>query len=87
MAWGFVGASFDGQEFMLDGVNVWNHKWTHDIPQKAEVIDPHYGQKFQFTIWEIKTEGRTIRFAAGEFSACVWGFYKETGQNANAKRE
>ena len=77
MTWRFVGACFDGQEFKLDGTNVWDHKWTHDHPQKVEVIDPQYGQKFQFTIWEIKNEGGTIRFAAGEFSNCVWGFYQE----------
>ncbi len=82
MAWRFIGACFDGQEFMLDGVNVWNHKWTHDRPLKAEVIDPRYGQKFQFTIWEIRTEERTIRFAAGEFSNCVWGFYQESEQES-----
>jgi hypothetical protein len=78
MAWRFVGACFDGQEFMLEGENVWKHKWTHDKILKAEVVDPHYGQTFQFTIWEIRVEGRAIRFAAGEFSNCVWGFYQES---------
>ena len=62
---------------MIDGVDVWQNKWTHDVLEKVAVTDPRYGQTHHFTTWEIAVQGKKIRFAAGEFSNCVWGFYQQ----------
>lgn len=43
--------------------------------QTAEVPDPLYGGTHTFRVYEIAVEGRTIRFAASEFSNSVWGYY------------
>jgi hypothetical protein len=36
------------------------------------VKDPTYGLEYDFEVWEIPPG---IKFAAGEFSNGVWGFY------------
>jgi len=43
--------------------------------EHALVIDPLYGKEKMFRIYEVTVDGRVIRFAASEFSNCVWGFY------------
>ena len=30
-----------------------------------------------FEVWQVEIDGQVCRFAAGEFSNCVWGFYLE----------
>jgi hypothetical protein len=59
---------------MIDGLDVWKHMWT-DTKERVQVEDPLYHQKFTFQVYEISSNGRVVRFAAGEFSNCVWGFY------------
>ena len=39
-----------------------------------ETFDPD-GQCFE--VWQVEIDGQIHRFAAGEFSNCVWGFYLE----------
>ena len=41
------------------------------------MIDPHYGLEKVFHVYEAEIDGQILRFAAGEFSNCVWGFYLE----------
>jgi hypothetical protein len=43
--------------------------------EKALVIDPHYGTEREFFVYEAVVDGRTIRFAAQEFSNTIWGLY------------
>jgi hypothetical protein len=43
--------------------------------ETAQVIDPQYGKTHEFQIYEITVDGRVIRFAAGEFSNGIFGFY------------
>lgn len=72
--WTFLGATPDSQKFQIEGVDVWQHQW-HDTKDRADVEDPLYHQKFCFHVYEIVVGGKSVRFAAGEFSACMWGFY------------
>lgn len=72
--WKHLGVCLDGQPFRVDGVNVWKHDWTR-TDEKAEVKDPRYHQDFVFDVWTIDTGKKTVEFAAGEFSNCIWGFY------------
>jgi hypothetical protein len=71
---GFAGAVADGEAFELGGLKVWSHSWR-DTKERVEVKDPLYHQDFSFAVYEISRAGRTVEFAAGEFSNCIWGFY------------
>lgn len=72
--WTFVRAVPDGQCFKLDGIDVWEHKWI-DTKERARVEDPLYHRELAFEVYEIRVGDKVLRFAAGEFSNCMWGFY------------
>jgi hypothetical protein len=82
MEWAFVGSCRDGEPFCLNGVDVWQGPWQKQ-PGIAVVTDPQYGREFHFSVWTRTTGERTIRFAAGEFSHGVWGFYVEVRKQAD----
>jgi hypothetical protein len=73
--WRFLTASPEGRGCMVDGIDVWKHKWQPIRGEKAIVKDPHYGQIFRFSIYFIDLPDRRVVFAAGEFSNSIWGFY------------
>jgi hypothetical protein len=77
MGWRFLAHGVEGQPLDLHGVNVWAFDWKAVPDLRARVKDPLYRQEFLFGVFEIHAEGRVVRFAAGEFSANVWGFYVE----------
>ena len=58
----------------LFGVNIFDFEWT-DTGELATVTDPIYHQEYNFNIFTVEIKGKTKRFAAGEYSNCVWGFY------------
>lgn len=73
--WRYLGNCTDGERFEIGGVNVWDHEW-HRLPRpRVEVRDPLYRQAYAFDVYEIRTSSRLVEFAAGEFSANIWGFY------------
>jgi hypothetical protein len=74
VGWEFVAAGLDGQPIVINGIDVWKCKWV-DTKERVIVTDPHHNQEFTFSIFEIQNKDQTFRFAAGEFSNCVWGFY------------
>ena len=76
--WRYVGYCVDGQRFLIEGVDVSDHQWRHTDEPDVEVEDPLNHQPYSFDVWELEADGRRIRFAAGEFSNCVWGFYRRT---------
>jgi hypothetical protein len=74
--WQFAGSCEDGGPFDISGVNVWKHDWKKRKDHKEAVVkDPHHGEDFLFTVYEITVGQQHIVFAAGEFSNCIWGFY------------
>jgi hypothetical protein len=73
--WIFLGNSIDSTSFEIDGIDVWKQDWRRTSEPKAEVRDPLYNQDFSFNVYEIEVGKKKIKFAAGEFSNCVWGFY------------
>jgi hypothetical protein len=73
--WKFVGTPVDERNYVINGVNVWAHKWQEIEDETAHVQDPHYSQDFQFDVYIIEHEEQRVKFAAGEFSNGVWGFY------------
>lgn len=80
--WTFVGIVSDGYPIKLCGVNPWKFKWRDLDRQPIVVAHPQYpSQRHTMFRWEIVDGKKTIEFAAGEFSNCVWGFYVPTAEN------
>jgi len=75
VGWKYVGHCAEGDRFEIEGVNVWSEKWRSVPGLLAEVRDPQYGQDFRFAVYEIPKGNTILRFAAGEFSVNVFGFY------------
>ena len=73
--WRFVSSSVEGDMLEISGVRVWEHKWVCRTGERAEVKEPKYGQSHSFHVYEIDADDRRVIFAAGEFSASVYGFY------------
>ncbi len=82
--WKFIGHCFDGDRFEIEGTNVWEHAWR-STGGTASITDPLYKVKYQFTIYEAGAAPKIIRFAAGEFSNTVWGFYTEQQDDSEPK--
>ena len=68
-----------GEECFLFGVDVFAHEWT-DTRKCIRVHDPLYGQPYTMNVYEITVDGSVHRFAAGEFSNNVWGFWLPTNR-------
>ena len=75
MTWEFETSGPDGQ-CKLFGVNIFDYDWK-PTGRRVKVQDPIYHQEHTFEVWQAEIDGKTRRFAAGEFSNCVWGFYLE----------
>ena len=73
--WVFVGVCMDGGPFAIGGIDVWATDWHRQPGQFAAVRDPAYGQPFRFAVYRVRHGRRSVGFAAGEFSNCVWGFF------------
>jgi hypothetical protein len=83
MEWKFVGVVPDGRKLKIRGVNVWSQKWKA-TSETAYVNDPLYKKPFTFQVYTIINNGEVIKFAAGEFSNAMWGFYimaEDKGEN------
>lgn len=59
---------------LLFGINIFDYVWSN-TGEKASVHDPSYNQPYCFPIYRVSIDGKIYKFAAGEFSNCVWGFY------------
>ncbi len=74
--WRAVHVGFANDGLTIDGGDIWKRKWrrTHDpvlqLPHPAYPDQQHY-----FDIYEMDGPTGPIRFAAGELSNGVWGFY------------
>ena len=61
---------------ILFGVNIFNYKWNV-TGEKVPVKDPKHSQLYEFDVYTIDLNGRTKRFAAGEYTNGIWGLYTE----------
>jgi hypothetical protein len=73
--WQHLGHCIEGQPFEISGIDVWSQKWRRVEGAIAEVKDPLYAQSYRFSVYEIGDGATLVRFAAGEYSANVYGFY------------
>ena len=74
MNWKFETAGLTG-ECTAFGVDIFKYPWRN-CGETAIVIDPHYGVEPTFHVYEVEIDGVLRRFAGGEFSNGVYGFYR-----------
>jgi hypothetical protein len=76
--WRFVSIGVEGADMSLEGVNPWMHErqWIRTGEGPITVAHPNYpAERHLMYVYELVFPDRRIRFAAGEFSNGVWGFY------------
>jgi hypothetical protein len=74
--WNVVGAVFEGEPISIGGLNPWDFKWRQIEPSPVELPHPQYASELhRMWIYEVEGSVKTVRFAAGELSPNVWGFY------------
>jgi hypothetical protein len=75
-AWTPIGVVTEGQSISVQGVNPWKHEWVEIEHPPLELPHPSYpNQRHAMNVYEVSDGKRTVRFAAGELSANVRGFY------------
>ena len=74
--WEFIGATYE-ESFEIEGVDVFKHKWKRCGNLMADVVIPRTGGRRGIeNIYEIETsDGKCVRFAAGEVSNGCFAFY------------
>jgi hypothetical protein len=76
MTWRAVHVGFDGDEVRICGLEVWRHDWRRVGSDQIDLRHPAYpNQIHRYEIYEIGEADNPVRFAAGELSNGVWGFY------------
>jgi hypothetical protein len=74
--WIPVGVVPEVLPLLIAGLNVWDHKWVKLRDPVLQLPHPSYpSQRHRMWTYEITHGGKIVRFAAGELSAGVWGFY------------
>jgi hypothetical protein len=74
--WKAVGVVGEGQAIRVGGLNPWEYEWREVPGHRPELPHPSYPyQRHSMYVFEVDGPNGTVRFAAGELSANVWGFY------------
>lgn len=84
--WKFYKAIPEGKKFEIDGINIWEKDWKSDY-EKITVKDPLYGNLLNFTKFWITHNNSKLYFVAGEFSQNFWGFYLDSNDKNQPKKE
>ncbi len=74
--WTIIGVVVEGQPISVAGINLWEFDWHRTEADYVELPHPqHPSELHRMWIHEIEADGKTVKFAAGELSANVWGSY------------
>ena len=74
--WRDVHIGFESDGFKINGIEIWKHKWRRVGKETLQLPHPAYpNQRHSFEIYEVGESGISVRFAAGELSNGVWGFF------------
>ena len=74
--WIAVGVVLEGDPVNVGGLNPWGLEWHSLESNPIELPHPSYpNQRHLIWVYEIRSGAKAVRFAAGELSANVWGFY------------
>ena len=74
MKWKFVKADVPGKCELFGVCNIFDYDWQH-MNETVRLKDPIYGNKISFPIYRVSIDGKEYKFAAGEFSNNVSGFF------------
>ena len=73
--WKLVAMVTEGECFSLLGQNPWNVEWVRASEPPITVAHPtDASQPHQMRVYDLRSSP-SVRFAAGELSNGVWGFY------------
>ena len=74
--WEFVSIGFENDQVLLDGLSPWQLEW-HELDETPIIVaHPSYpSQRHSMEVYELHANSKIVKFAAGEFSNGVWGFY------------
>ena len=73
--WRFVSIGFEGDPTDIGGVDPWKIEWL-SRHEHITVAHPQYpDQRHPMNVYDLAGTDPPVRFAAGEFSNGVWGFY------------
>lgn len=74
--WRSVHVGFANDGLAIAGQDVWKSQWRDQHLPNIDLPHPAYPhQRHQMDIYEIGPLDRPVRFATGELSNGVWGFY------------
>ena len=74
--WRSVHVGMEGDRVALDGLSLWKCKWQRIGEEPVVVPHPSHPQERQLAwVYEVENQGKRVKFAAGELSNGVWGFY------------
>ena len=73
--WREVHVGAEGDDVQIGGIKLWQHNWRR-TSEAVQLSHPSYPQqRRRFSIYETGAQSSPVRFAAGELSNGVWGFY------------
>ncbi|HEV7229113.1 hypothetical protein [Brevundimonas sp.] len=73
--WRSIHVGVEGDGVTISGLPVWQHQWR-PVRLSVELPHPaHRSQRHRYDVYEIGEPPNAVRFAAGELSNGVWGFY------------
>lgn len=76
--WRLLSIGLEEKSVTVDGADLWKHEWRRR-GESITVAHPSYpAERHTMFVYEIDLPGRHIKFAAGEFSNGVWGFFVPT---------
>jgi hypothetical protein len=76
MTWRVAHIGFEGDDVQIGGHKVWRHDWRSVDLEPVNLQHPAYpNQIHRYYVYEIGAIDSPVRFAAGELSNGVWGFY------------
>ena len=74
--WRAVHVGFANDDLSIGGVEVWKRKWRATREPVLQLPHPAYPeQRHHVAIYAVDGPAGPVRFAAGELSNGVWGFY------------
>ena len=74
--WQYAHVGTEGDDARIGGVAIWSAEWKRAADAPVMLPHPsHISQRHRYWIYEAAASGKHVRFAAGELSPNVWGFY------------
>jgi len=72
--WEHYATCTDGDCILFGGINLFDYEWN-DTGERIKIKDPQYKRTYLTHIYSICVNEKIIKFAAEEFSNCVWGIF------------